>query len=350
MKRRLLLLIFLVLLSISNVMGQQLRVFTAGKTIMVPLRYFVERSGGKLDYNAQYDMVIISGTPHRATLIFNREDASIDEKRFNMEQPLMVRDGVGYIPIGFLAQFLGMKVILRTETGEAILKNDEAEIVLPCRMNSEYIGSPLHIEAFNGDIARIDKLLNDGAKIDELDSDGDTPITMAVFNLRVKTVTMLVERGANVNLPVGRWGMRTPLLSLVTTGGIEGYLWNKPQDKMVQDASCGLMQVLLASKVNKNAADLTGWTALHEAISRGKERESRLLLVSGVSPDAVVFGGYTPLMLAVDCGKTEMVRLLLKNYANPNLSDIRGETALMRAERQGRMEIASLLRNYGATK
>ncbi len=345
-----LLLLLLVGFSMSNLHAQQLHVFTKGQSVMVPVRYLLERMDGKIDMYTDYNMLTSKDATHFAVFIFNREDVSIDGERMNLEQAPEIRDGIGYVPLEFIARSLGMKVVLRPEVGEAILQDANSETRLPWRITADYSGSPLHFEALNGDVMRVSKLLNDSANINELDSDNDTPLAIAAFHLRIKTITMLLERGADANIPIGRWGMRTPLLSLVTAGGIDGYLWNKRLDNLQVDAVIGIMQVLLAAKVDKADKDLLGWTALHEAISRGREREALLLLATGLSPDISFNEGVTPLMVAVESGSTEMVIFLLANLANPDLQDSNGKTALSRATRIGRKDIATLLRNYGATK
>lgn len=345
-----LMMLLLVVFSISNLYAQQLHVFPKGQSVMVPVRYLLERMGGKVDMNTDYNMLTSKDATRVAVFIFNREDVSIDGERMNLEQAPEIRNGVGYVPLEFIARSLEMKVVMRPEVGEAILQDGNNEIRIPWRITADYSGSPLHFEALSGDMMQVSKLLNDGAKVNELDSDNDTPLAIAAFHLRVKMITMLLERGADANIPVGRWGMHTPLLSLVTAGGIDGYLWNKRPDNFQVDAAIGIMQVLLPARVDKADKDLLGWTALHEAISRGREREAQLLLTAGLSPDVSFDEGVTPLMVAVETGSTEMVILLLANQAKPYLQDSNGKTAMSRATRIGREDIATLLRNYGATR
>jgi ankyrin repeat protein len=59
--------------------------------------------------------------------------------------------------------------------------------------------APLHVAAAHGQGAVASCLLHAGARVDELNEDGDTPLTYAVMRNRLALVKMLVARGADVN-------------------------------------------------------------------------------------------------------------------------------------------------------
>ena len=57
----------------------------------------------------------------------------------------------------------------------------------------------LMIAALKGDLAEIDRLLEQGTNIDETDMSGGTPLMWAVHGGDMRAVDLLLERGANIN-------------------------------------------------------------------------------------------------------------------------------------------------------
>ncbi|MGE3512375.1 MAG: ankyrin repeat domain-containing protein, partial [Vicinamibacterales bacterium] len=73
------------------------------------------------------------------------------------------------------------------------------------------------------------------------------------------------------------------------------------------------------------------------------------LLASGANPNAALPSGETPLMTAVRAGDVQVVRLLLANGANPNARERhQGQTALMWAAAGGSPDVARVLVEFGA--
>jgi len=64
---------------------------------------------------------------------------------------------------------------------------------------------------------------------------------------------------------------------------------------------------LLARGASPNAADARGWTALHQAVSRGNERMLRALLEAGGDPRGKDAEGVTPFEMAVAKGRKKLV-------------------------------------------
>lgn len=105
---------------------------------------------------------------------------------------------------------------------------------------------------------------------------------------------------------------------------------------------------LIQKKVNVNAVDADGSTALQWASYRDDLESADLLIRAGANVNAANDLGVTPLWPASENGSAAMVRRLLAAGANPNLALLSGETPLMVAARSGHPEVVELLLNKGA--
>jgi ankyrin len=105
---------------------------------------------------------------------------------------------------------------------------------------------------------------------------------------------------------------------------------------------------LLQTKVDVNASEPDGTTALHWASYRDDLTTAQLLIRAGANVNAANDLGATPIWTASLNGSTAMVRLLLESGANPNASLLRGETAVMAAARSGNAAVVEQLLGRGA--
>jgi ankyrin len=95
------------------------------------------------------------------------------------------------------------------------------------------------------------------------------------------------------------------------------------------------LRALLKKKVDVNAAEGDGSTALHWASYRDDVESADLLLRAGAKVNTANDLGVTPLWTACLNGSDAMVRRLLEAGANPNAALQLGETPLMAASRAG---------------
>src|SRR6185503_11741572 len=95
------------------------------------------------------------------------------------------------------------------------------------------------------------------------------------------------------------------------------------------------VQTLIRDKVNVNATQADGATALHWAAHWDDLAMADLLLAAGANVNAKNDYSATPLSLACTNGNAAMVEKLLGAGANPNLAAASGETPLMRCSRTG---------------
>lgn len=105
---------------------------------------------------------------------------------------------------------------------------------------------------------------------------------------------------------------------------------------------------LLDDRVDVNAPQVDGMTALHWAAYHDDLEAARLLVESGAEVRVANRYGVTPLSLACTNGNGPLVGLLLDAGADPNASLNGGETALMTASRTGRPGPVRALLDHGA--
>jgi len=93
---------------------------------------------------------------------------------------------------------------------------------------------------------------------------------------------------------------------------------------------------LVASKVDINATEVDGSTALHWAAQRDNVELLDLLLAAGANPKVSTRYKITPLYFAAMNGNAAIIERLLKAGVDVNSTAEEGETALMTASRTGK--------------
>ncbi len=116
----------------------------------------------------------------------------------------------------------------------------------------------------------------------------------------------------------------------------------------VQSDDLSAVAALLQKRVDVNAREEDGGTALAWAAVRSNFEIAALLLKSGANPNLTNEQGIGPLYLAIANGSTPMVQLLLSKGADPNVPRENGETPLMNATRMGETDVVKLLLERGA--
>lgn len=167
----------------------------------------------------------------------------------------------------------------------------------------------------------LDLLLADGASLEQLDSNGLSPLEIAVMAGRPRIVQALLDR--NVALPIVKE---------------DGF------DLLMLSANCGntaMMTVLIdQGEMQCNAQDAKGLTSLHYAVLGGHFPAVIALLERGANinqcttgavdrqicerlniPPSLAQGGSTPLTLAVSAGHLALANLLLSQHADATAGD-----------------------------
>jgi len=106
--------------------------------------------------------------------------------------------------------------------------------------------------------------------------------------------------------------------------------------------------VLILTGGLATAADDVLSRRLVAAVARGDAAEVAELVRGGADPDAADRSGWTALHQAAETGELALARLLLDAGAHADLRSRARGTPLDVAEREGRAEMARLLRQYGA--
>ncbi|HEV8394058.1 MAG TPA: ankyrin repeat domain-containing protein [Vicinamibacterales bacterium] len=108
------------------------------------------------------------------------------------------------------------------------------------------------------------------------------------------------------------------------------------------------VRALLAKKVNVNAPQNDGSTALHWAVQRGNAELINLLVRAGANVKAATREGVTPLWLASQNGDPAALGALLEAGADPNEKLPHGRSPLMIAARTGNVAAMTVLLDKGA--
>jgi ankyrin repeat protein len=108
------------------------------------------------------------------------------------------------------------------------------------------------------------------------------------------------------------------------------------------------LRALISKKIDVNAAEADGTTALHWAAYRDEVDSADLLIRAGAKVNAVTDLGVTPLYNAAQNGSTAMVTKLLSAGSDPNLALLSGETPLMVAARSDKPAVVEALIAKGA--
>jgi ankyrin repeat protein len=116
----------------------------------------------------------------------------------------------------------------------------------------------------------------------------------------------------------------------------------------VRAGDVSAVRALLQRKVNVDAAEPDGATALHWAVLRDDLATVDLLLAAKAKVAVTNDYGVTPLWLACTNGNAEIVARLLKAGADPNSRRSTGESVLMVAARTGKAGVVELLLAAGA--
>lgn len=116
----------------------------------------------------------------------------------------------------------------------------------------------------------------------------------------------------------------------------------------INNGSAEMVKLLLDYRAHVNAADKVGNTPLHYAAQTGDGEIIGLLTAKGAKVNQENKQGVTPLMTAARYGAAGAVERLLKAGARVDVADFTGRTALGWADEGRNSRVNTLLRNAGA--
>ncbi|KAF3912464.1 Ankyrin-3 [Dactylellina cionopaga] len=233
-------------------------------------------------------------------------------------------DPYGYAPIHRATEYSAIEIIrLLIKRGASLSKQDSEG------------RTPLYLSIARGLPAMVKFYLNEAkCPVEDIGAGGMSPL---YFALTLKTpdqgiIKTLLQHGANVE-------------ALSSEGG-------KPLHKAVSIGNEHIVQLLLDHNANPNGRNRDGKTPLHSAAML-KNTDSRtdivtLLLNRGADVKAVDGKDKTPLHYSLATklkANADVVRLFVDRGADPNAKDNEGNTPLSMAEKYGNQEIIDLLSN-----
>lgn len=168
---------------------------------------------------------------------------------------------------------------------------------------------------------------------------GERPLVLAARTVRADSVALLLDAGADPNLPELQ-PRREGNAALHAVSGHGGTV------APVIDSGVRIMKLLLARKADPGGRNSDGATPLQ--IAAGPRPElAALLLEAGAPVNAADRHGSTPLHRAVQGRHRALVRQLLDRGANVNAEEMGGVTPLLIARDMQDRELESLLASRG---
>ena len=181
--------------------------------------------------------------------------------------------------------------------------------------------------ARRGELAQVQRLLDQGANINGRIKGCTTPLIAAAEAGRDHVVSALLARGADplAHLELEAFG-KTALYRAAVANHVH------------------VVQVMLAGKTPPDRGTMDGRAPLHAAAERGLMQLARTLLDGGASVNVVDEStGERPLHLAAVQGHLQMAKLLIERSAQLEVRDKLGQTPLHKAARRCHAELVEML-------
>ena len=200
--------------------------------------------------------------------------------------------------------------------------------------------TPLHLAVEVEGAAAVGILLDAGADLTTRNNAGATPLHVAATHEDAEILILLLEAGADIN--AGEGGLGTPLLyAIATSRGI--------RRTPIREAP---VNALLESGADVNAADSAGNTPLLASLDPERRAGSLVdlplrLLALGANPNSRDGEGRTPLYMAVAAEGSEVIHALLEAGADPHALTDDGSSPLHAAAESGSPEVITLLAGIG---
>lgn len=163
-----------------------------------------------------------------------------------------------------------------------------------------------------GDVVMMNKLLNEGAKVDEPNEGvwSATPLFWSLYECKFETAKILLAKGAKATAK-DSYGYS----ALQVAAGCKNAETSVIEDLIQKGADV------------RHKSDKDGYTSLHDACMSGTPDVVKLLIDKGADVNAADKKGTTPLMLAVKSNSIPKVEILLERGADIHLLDKKKKTA-----------------------
>lgn len=151
-------------------------------------------------------------------------------------------------------------------------------------------------------------LVAKGAKVSAKDGNGRTALMFAAALGNIELVNLMMKEGANVDAK-DKTG-KTVLMAAVNPHTVWGRHPKAPLVPVYHGNLEVAKKLLVDGRVNVNAKDKQGWTALMRAVQGDNFKIVKLLLEKGAEVNAKDKNDYSALELAMDWRRTQIVELL----------------------------------------
>jgi len=209
------------------------------------------------------------------------------------------------------------------------------------RSSAQYAnGAPL-IQAVLNNVSEVEKVLAEGADINQQDEKGYTALIWACMSSSDEkcreTAKLLINKGADVNIKANN-GSTALIEAAGNSQEVFNLLLNKGAD----------------IKAKRNNGTGAFYQCMLGMIYYGYDniKIAKFLLENGASADeAPVSGGgegSTPLVYAARENKLDIAKFLIEHAADVNAKNARNQTPLSLAEKAGHTKMVELLKRHGA--
>ncbi|KAJ4457529.1 putative ankyrin 2; brain [Paratrimastix pyriformis] len=216
---------------------------------------------------------------------------------------------------------------------------------LDCRTNDKHQWTPLHVACDHARLDTVTWLLDQGCDLHATDSQGRTPLYMAVKRGSLDIAQLLVRVGGESLLCTRNQRGRTLAHVAAHRGHATLLAWLAERRLVrVQISVCAIASGSALTTSLLSTLDIERQTPLHSAASAGHLNCCQLLLDRlGANPQAQDAFGNTPLHDAARNGHTECARFLVGRGANPHAVTGDLSTPLYMAALNGCLDIMRFL-------
>lgn len=248
------------------------------------------------------------------------------------------------------------KIITAKKKLSTELSSDKKEISSKTPINHKLANKKLRDAIIVGDLEAVIKSYEDGAHVNHIDSNGYTPLYLAVQGGHLNIVEFLISKGAYVNFyerwdPVLMVAVRYPIIfkKLIEAGAdvdVQNNMKNTPLSVAVDHDEPKLVRILIDAGADVDPKNIYKITPFMSAIEKDNPNIeiAEMLLEHGANIDHQDINGQTALLRVVLHGTRTGINFLMIHNANPFIRNTRyGRTA---RDMTGSPEIKSLLEKY----
>jgi len=183
----------------------------------------------------------------------------------------------------------------------------------------------LMLAARDGDRARVEHLLQEGADLNKANNNGGTPLMYAALGGSLGIVQLFIQKGAELD-EVAKNGW-SPMMIAAAKGYVD------------------VAKELLSHAADPNLTDVYGWSPLMRAVYEDREIIARLLVKDARTKlNHSGEKGMTAIHIATVQGYAHLVKILLEYGADKSIRDESGRTAFQIAQRNNDIGLLGMLK------